>query len=117
MRIAVVDPDKKALKNEIKAVRDVFFGCEVVMFVDPKAAQRYLENEAVDALFTQVSMLNMSGIQLGRKLRQVQPGARLVYMADDDTYCRQALKEKTDGYLIKPITAEKIRQILPFSEF
>lgn len=117
MRIAVVDPDKNALKNELKCVRTVFSGCDAVMFVEPKAAQRYLEDEAVDVLFTQVPMLHVSGIQLGRKLRQIQPGARLVYMADDDSYCRQALEEKTDGYLVRPITVEKIRQLLPFAEF
>ena len=111
MRIAVVDPDKKALHNEIKCVKDVFLGCEVVMFVEPGAAQKYLEDNAVDVLLTQVPMLHMSGIQLGRRLREVQPGAKLVYMADDDTYCRQALEEQTDGYLVKPVTAEGIRQL------
>ncbi|MDD6482683.1 MAG: response regulator [Lachnospiraceae bacterium] len=117
MRIAVVDPDKKALHNEIKCVKAVFSDCETVMFVEPGAAQKYLEDNAVDVLITQVPMLHMSGIQLGRRMREVQPGARLVYMADDDAYCRQAMEEKTDGYLVKPVTIEKIRQILPFSEF
>ena len=50
MRIAVVDPDKKALHNEIKSVRKVFDGCEAVMFIDPQVAERYLEENAVDAL-------------------------------------------------------------------
>ena len=115
MRVAVVDPDKKALHNEIKSVRKVFDGCEAVMFVEPEIAARYLEENAVDILFPQVPMIRMSGSQLGRKLRQVQPGARLVYMAEDDAYCRQALEEKTDGYLVKPVSTEKIRELLPFA--
>lgn len=59
MRIAVVDPDKNALKNELKCVKAVFSGCEAVMFVEPKAAVKYLEDNAVDVLFTQVPMLHI----------------------------------------------------------
>ena len=111
MITVVLDPDRRELSRTVKAIRSVFGqGGEVIMFSDPLIASYYIEENAVDVLFTQVSMLKMSGFEIKEKLLHIQPGAKIFYMADNDDYAVAAMHDRVNGYLVKPVTAEAIRR-------
>jgi len=72
----------------------------------------------IHLLLTDVMMPGMSGGELARRLREVRPEARVLYMSGyaDDAIFRRALPGKEGAFLEKPFTAaalsRKVREVL-----
>ena len=67
-----------------------------------------------DVVLTDIKMPFMDGLELCRRLRQTLPGARLVVFSgfDDFEYARQAVGMGVSEYILKPINAPELRQVL-----
>lgn len=117
MVIAAVDPNKKDLKLLVRYLRMVYPGCEVVMFPDPEAAAHYIQDNPIDVLFTEAAMLGMTGFGLQRAAEAVQPGVLTVFVTATDAYMGEAIKSRAQGYIIKPVTRDAIRESLMETKF
>lgn len=117
MVITAVDPNKKDLKLLVKFLRMAFPGCEVVMFSDPEAAARYVQDNPVDVLYTEAAMLYMTGFDLQAAAEAVQPAILTVFVTDTDTYAGQAIKSRAQGYIVKPVTRKTIRESMADTKF
>ena len=67
-----------------------------------------------DVVLTDIKMPYMDGLELCRRLRQSLPGARLVVFSgfDDFEYARQAVSMGVSEYILKPINAPELSQVL-----
>ncbi len=67
-----------------------------------------------DVVLTDIKMPFMDGLELCRRLRISLPGARLVVFSgfDDFEYARQAVSMGVSEYILKPINAPELRQVL-----
>ena len=67
-----------------------------------------------DVVLTDIKMPFMDGLELCRRLRQTLPGARLVVFSgfDDFEYARQAVSMGVSEYILKPINAPELIQVL-----
>lgn len=67
-----------------------------------------------DVVLTDIKMPFLDGLELCRRLRVSQPGARLVVFSgfDDFEYARQAMSLGVSEYILKPINAQELRQVL-----
>ena len=67
-----------------------------------------------DVVLTDIKMPFMDGLELCRRLRQSLPGARLVVFSgfDDFEYARQAVSMGVSEYILKPINAPELSQVL-----
>lgn len=67
-----------------------------------------------DVVLTDIKMPFMDGLELCRHLRRILPGARLVVFSgfDDFEYARQAVGMGVSEYILKPINAPELRQVL-----
>lgn len=117
MVIAAVDPNKQDLKILVRFLRMVYPGCEVVMFSDPEIAAAYIQDNPIDVLFTEAAMLGMTGLALQAKSEAVQPGVLTVFVTATDAYMGGALKSRAQGYIIKPVTRENLREALEETKF
>lgn len=84
-----------------------------------EALQLCTENGlGIDLVLTDIVMPDMTGIELGRRLRLLRPDLRLLYMSGytDDVIVRQGSLHPGAAYLEKPFTPEglaaKIREVL-----
>lgn len=82
------------------------------MFSDPAFAEQYIKDNPIDVLFTEIPMLGLTGLRLQVKCEAVQPGVLTVFTTATDTYVGEALKSRAQGYIIKPVTREAIRESL-----
>ena len=117
MVIAAVDPNKKDLKLLVKFLRMAFPACHVLMFSDPEAAARYIQDNPVDVLYTEAAMLYMSGFELQTAAEAVQPAILTVLVTDTDTYAGQAIKSRAQGYIIKPVTKKTLQDSMSDTKF
>lgn len=67
-----------------------------------------------DVVISDIKMPFMDGLELGRRLRQTLPAAKLVILTgfDDFEFARQAVSINVFEYLLKPVDAQELSLIL-----
>lgn len=67
-----------------------------------------------DVVLTDICMPHVDGLKLGRYIMEKYPYTRVVFLTgfDEFEYAQEAVKLKACDYLIKPITASELREVL-----
>ncbi len=93
-------------------------GCEdygefrVIHAIEPEAFFETLKTDRPDLVFLDVDMDGMSGIELGEKIRALYENTVIVYITGYEKYAFEAFRLRAFHYLLKPVTAERFRQVL-----
>lgn len=69
----------------------------------PSAALEELEKKRPDAVFLDIDMPEMNGLELARKLREKKPTVGIVFMTAYSEYALEAYGTYPQDYLLKPI--------------
>lgn len=95
------------------------YGYKVLQAANGEQALMICKREnAIHLVLTDIVMPGITGVELGKRLREYLPAVKLVYMSGytDDVIFRQGALEPTAAYLEKPFTPEglaaKIREVL-----
>lgn len=112
MKIAICDDEKKCLENAIAATekytkqrseKSITFEA----FTHPEDLISACEkNGGYDIYILDVVMPDLSGIQLGDKLRNLGFDGKIIYLTSSQEYSLDAFRVKAFDYLIKPINDE-----------
>lgn len=112
LRIIAVDDEANNLAEfeiEIQGMEDVELAG---MFQSTKEALLFAEKHSVDAAFLDISMPGMSGIELGKKLRELCPDIILIYLTAYRKYAYDAFKLEAVDYVLKPYNREDLEKAL-----
>lgn len=61
-----------------------------------------------DAVFLDIYMGGMTGIETAQKMRDTDPGFALIYITSSDDYARQAYSLRACAYVSKPVQADEM---------
>lgn len=114
MNYLAVDDEPLALKDLEEALREAEPGCELHGFTAPSRALEYVGSSPVDAAFLDIELGSMNGLVLAKKLKDLQPGANIIFVTSHEQYALRAIQMHATGYLMKPALAEDIRRELTF---
>ena len=70
------------------------------------------ENQDFDILFLDIEMGGMSGVELAKRLRQMGAGLQIVFITGYMEYISEGYDVEALHYLMKPVTGEKLGQVL-----
>ncbi len=84
---------------------EVFSSAEAFLFA-------YEEDRNFDLLFLDIEMGGMSGVELAKSLRQMGAGLQIVFITGYMEYISQGYDVEALHYLLKPVTAEKLGEVL-----
>ncbi|WP_217593836.1 response regulator [Cohnella sp. GbtcB17] len=104
IRVMLVDDEPLALENVYEAVSWQEHGFEVVArATNGKIALGLFERLRPHIVITDISMSPMDGLELGKRIRELGPNTRLIFLTAyrDFDYARQALDLKAAHYLLK----------------
>lgn len=109
--IAVDDerPMLHALAEAVSASPDIR---QLYTFGSCSAALEWMECNAADVAFLDISMRGMGGLALAEKIGQLQPACKIIFCTGYEQYALDAIQLRCSGYLIKPITAEAVQKEL-----
>ena len=112
MRIIAVDDEKIALEALSGAIRAIVAEDEVVSFRYPEDAIEYAKENPCDIAFLDIEMVGMSGVELAEALKKYNNEINIVFCTGYGNYRDVAFDIHASGYLMKPITPEKVKREL-----
>ena len=112
MRIIAVDDEKIALEALSGAIRAIVAEDEVVSFRYPEDAIEYAKENPCDIAFLDIEMVGMSGVELAEELKKYNNEINIVFCTGYGNYRDVAFDLHASGYLMKPITPEKVKREL-----
>lgn len=120
MRAIIVDDEPimiRSFKRHTKAVPDFEIVAE---FEDSLDARDYVLANQVDAVFLDIEMPEMTGLQLAMQLKQLKPELLIVFVTAYDQYIKESNALGADYYVVKPYSdatmlnlIEKLQKLLP----
>ena len=116
-RIAICDDEQ----NQIEYITSIVaswsahegHGCEIRTFASAEAFLfEYEEDKAYDILLLDVEMKNMNGIELAKRIRKDNNRAEIIFITSHFEFVGEGYEVDALHYLIKPISVEKLTQVL-----
>ena len=77
-------------------------------------ALQWAREHPFDAAFLDADLLGADGIELARQLRGENPACCLIFLAATDRYALDAFAVHANGYLLRPVTRERLRGELDY---
>lgn len=119
LEIVVCDDDIADLECAVTMLHKIFTSQKIAYHIEQFAsANQMLENISnIDIGILDISMEELNGIKLGRKLKEKFPDVKLVYITSYEEYCMQVINEvHAFSFLCKPLEYDKLklRDILYF---
>ena len=96
----------------VKAIKEVEPDAQVEAFSKPSALLAFSVEQPADVAFLDIRMRGMTGVELAKRLKELSPGVNIVFVTGYDEYTGDAMSMHASGYILKPVTAEKIRSEL-----
>jgi two-component system, cell cycle sensor histidine kinase and response regulator CckA len=118
LRVLIVD-DEEPVRRFVQRVLSEA-GHQTVLAIDGKDALEVAEKRGpFDLLLTDVSMPNMMGDELARRLRQAQPSLKVLYLTG---FSEQLFKDKVtlwedEAYLDKPCSVKGLLEAVSLLAF
>lgn len=112
MNILALDDEEIALEGLISAAKKAEPSAAIYSFRKPKEALEFCKTTSCEVALLDIRMRNMSGVELAKELKLLNPGINIIFTTGYADYMQEAFELHASGYLMKPITAEKVRKEL-----
>ncbi len=114
MKVIAVDDEQIALDNLEIVLKEFPEVTQITTFRTPDRALEWLERNQADAAFLDINMQKMDGLTLAKRLKELCPCCAVIFVTGYSEYAVKAFEIHADGYLMKPVRAERIRKELDY---
>lgn len=115
-RFLLVDDSPTVRLTLAAAIRNAHRGAtEVVEAADGETALKEFQAHAPDAVFLDLMLPRMSGLDVLRRMLDVRPDARIIIITGlpaNDAQVVQSIAAGAFGYIAKPARTESVRKLL-----
>ncbi len=117
LKIAICDDEQNQIEYITSLVSSWSAGeghsCEIRTFTSAEEFLfQYEDNKTYDILLLDVEMKNITGIELATRIRKDNNRAEIVFITSHFEFIGEGYEVDALHYLIKPITADKLAQVL-----
>ena len=110
--VILVDDRKLILKSGLPILEEVLPSAKLAGFTDADEAVKFAKANRVALAFLDIELRDTSGIELCRKLLDVNPHTNVVFLTAYSEYSLDAWNTGAIGFMLKPITVEGVREQL-----
>jgi len=112
LKTILVDDEPIMLSSFVRNSTDIP-GLHIVgMFQYPEDALAYAEKNPVELAVLDIAMSGMDGLELARRLREIEPKLLIVFITAYDEYVQKSNEVNADYYIVKPYNRETIEQMV-----
>lgn len=112
MRILCVDDEPLALEMLEQAVQEAKPDAEIKAFRKQKDLLEEARENGCEIAFLDIHMRGMNGVELAKALKEINPKMNIIFVTGFDEYTGDAMRLHASGYIMKPVTKEKIEEEL-----
>ena len=112
MRILCVDDEPLMLQMLEMAVREARPDADITAFSKQTDLLSEARENGCDIAFLDIHMRGMNGVELAKKLKEVNPKMNIIFVTGFSEYTGDAMRLHASGYIMKPVTAEDIAKEL-----
>ena len=110
--VILVDDRKLVLTGGLPILEKALPDASVTGFTDGDEALEFARSNRVALAFLDIELRGMSGLDLARKLLEVNPRANIVFLTAYADYSLDAWGTGASGFMLKPITVEGVKEQL-----
>lgn len=110
--IIIVDDNKAILSDSLTVLDKVIPSATIRGFIWPQQAIEYAKMNPVSLAVLDIELGTASGLDLCQVLIDINPRTNVVYLTAFPDYALPAWESKACGFLVKPLTPEKVRSQL-----
>jgi len=112
IRTIIVDDEQLAIDKMERLLRDSGLAAVEGRFTEPLEALEFLKENKVDAVFLDIEMPEMDGMELSSRIMDLQGEAAVIFVTAYNQYAVEAFRLNALDYLMKPVTAERLGETL-----
>ena len=112
MRILCVDDEPLMLQMLEMAVKEAKPDADITAFDDQDELLEDAKSGGCDIAFLDIHMRGMNGVELAKELKAVNPKMNIIFVTGFSEYTGDAMNLHASGYIMKPVTAEKVKSEL-----
>lgn len=115
LNILLVEDESTIRSGFRKVLEDVIGGVHVAGEAsNGREALEWLKSHTTDAVFTDIRMKEMNGIDLIKRLKEQSPALPVVIISgyNDFVYAREAIRYEAVDYLLKPVETAELAQVV-----
>ena len=110
--VIMVDDSKVILQGSLSVLEEVMPDATITGFIWPQEALEYARANRVELALLDIEIGNSSGLDLCRKLHEINPTTNVVFLTAYANYSLDAWKTAASGFLLKPLTPEGVKEQL-----
>lgn len=112
MNILAVDDERLALAALMSAIKEADPQACVSGFRTSHETLESLEKHTYDVAFLDIELRECTGMALAKELKRCCPALHIVFVTGYSQYAVDAFALHADGYVLKPVSPERIREEL-----
>ena len=118
--VILVDDSKVILSDGVAVLEEVLPNATITGFIWPQEAIDYAKTNRVALAILDIELGTASGFDLCRRLLEINPCTNIVFLTAYPDYALDAWETGASGFVVKPLTPERVREQLkklrfPFS--
>ena len=110
--VIMVDDEKIFLTGGMKVLEEALPQATIVGFTKPSEALSFARSDRVSLAFLDIEIGQHSGLTLCRDLLSIDPQTNVIFLTAYADYALDAWSTGASGFLIKPLSAEAVREQL-----
>ena len=115
MRAICVDDEALVLQLVVSLCKEIPDLTDVKGFGSADQALSYLEDQAADLAILDIDMPHMNGIELAMHIKDRYPDTAILFLTGYAKYALDAFSVHASGYLMKPISREKLASEIEYA--
>lgn len=123
MRAVIVDDEPIMIRSFKRHTRNIENFEIVGEFEDSLDARDFIISNQVDAVFLDIEMPELTGIQLAHQIKEIKPDVLIVFVTAYDNYIKESNAIGADYYIVKPYSdgtmenlVKKLNKLMPQKE-
>ena len=112
MNILALDDEKLALEGLVSAANKAEPSATIYSFSKPREALEFCKSTPCEVALLDIQMRNMNGVELAKEIKLLNPQTNIIFTTGYADYMKDALEMHASGYVMKPVTPDKIRKEL-----
>ena len=112
LNVILVDDEKISLIGGLLILEEALPQASIAGFMKPSEALSFARSSRVSLAFLDIELGKENGLDLCRRLVEIHPRTNIVFLTAYADYSLDAWKTEASGFLLKPLTTERVKEQL-----